>query len=487
MVRPGSKVVGVIIQIGQTSAFLTLQEGGEGSIELREITGEGLPEPRVGDRVEGFVVSAAGKGWWSARGSARAPGWRCWGACRSARESGLPVEGTITGVNKGGLEVDLGGGLRGFCPVSQIDVRFVENPAQYVGQKHSFQVTELKGSDVVLSRRALLEADRSAAAEKTRANLAVGARLRGKVTSLRDFGAFVDLGGIEGLIHISELSHGRVAHPGEVLQVGQEVEVEVRKLDAADPASPDKSKHRERVGLSLRALEADPWESAVEQFPVGSRAKGKVVRLQPFGAFVQLAPGVDGLIHVSNLSDKRIHHPKEVVSEGQEVEVVIEKVEPEQQRIGLALWREGYVSPSERNDLPPHEQAERPEGGAEKELRPPAPRRASVGEVVEATVDKVEPFGIFVSFAGGRGLVPNAEMGTVRGTDHKKLFPVGTKFKAQVTEIDNQGRLRLSKTGAEHAEERAEVSRYLAENQPKVKGKGFGTLGDLLKAKIAPK
>jgi small subunit ribosomal protein S1 len=274
---------------------------------------------------------------------------------------------------------------------------------------------------------------------------------------------------------VSELSHARVGHPSEILQPNQEVEVEVTKIDAGDPKSPDKNKQKERIGLSLRALEADPWANLEERFPIGSHLKAKVVRLQPFGAFVALAPGVDGLIHISNLSDKRISHPKDVVAEGQEIEVVVEKLEPENRKIGLALWREGYTAPAVAAPLTDAPSAPKPQ----------PIKRAQVGDVVEATVDKVEPFGLFISFPSGRGLVPNVEMGTPFGTDHKKMFPPGSTFKAIVLEIDQQGRLRLSKAGVERAEERAEVSKWQAENAPKGSGKsGFGTLGDLLKAKL---
>jgi small subunit ribosomal protein S1 len=493
-VRPGARVTGVVIQIGQDTAFLTLQEGGEAMIDLRELKpevaeGETAPEPKVGDVVEGFVVSVGGKAGGVVVSKALSKGAANLARLEEAQASGMPVEGTVTGVNKGGLEVDLGG-ARGFCPISQADLRYVEKPEQFVGQKLQFKVTEVKEQDVVLSRRALLEAERAAIAERTREQLSVGARLKGKVTSLRDFGAFVDLGGVEGLIHISELSHGRVRHPSEVLQAGQDVEVEVTKIEPADPNSPDKSKHRERIGLSLRALEADPWSDIEARFPIGARVPGKVVRLQPFGAFVELAPGVDGLIHISNLSDRRIHHPKEVVSEGQDVEVVIEKVELDAKKIGLALWREGYVSLSERT-APAAEESREPRESKAHEDRPsksassaPAAKRPAVGDVVQATVDRIEPFGLFVSFPGGRGLIPNVEMGTPRGSDHKKQFPPGTVFKAAIIEIDNQGRLKLSKTSAEQAEERAEVNSYLEKHQPKQKGSGFGTLGDLLKAKL---
>lgn len=461
-VKPGQQVHGVIIQIGVETAFLTLEQGGEGFIEMRELLAEGGKAPEVGDHVHGVVVAVGGREGGVKISKGLAKGTVDVSRLEVAMHGGIPVEGMVTANNKGGLEIDLGGGVRGFCPISQIDARFVEDPAKFVGQKLQFRVTEVRDGDVVLSRRALLEAEKAAAAAKTREQLAVGARLKGKVTRLQPFGAFIDLGGIEGLLHVSELSHARVTHPRDLLTEGQDVEVEVLRIDAAEPQSPDKNKHKERIALSLRTLTTDPWTTAAAQFTVGTRTKGKVVRIQPFGAFIELAPGVDGLVHISAMSDKRIAHPKDVVSEGQEVEVVVERVEPEIKRIGLAIWREGYVSPS-----------------APETASAPRPK---VGAVVEATVDKIETFGVFVTFPGGRGLVPAAETGTPRGSDLRKAFPAGTVFKAQIIEIDTQGRLRLSLTAAEMAEERAELNAYLATAQPQGKA-AFGTFADLFNKK----
>jgi len=449
----GQRVSGRIIQIGQETAFLDLGGKGEGMIALSELKdSQGDLMVSVGEILEGYVLALTG-GIVVTKQLSK-------GAQREflveARQNGIPVEGLVSGHNKGGLEVDLGG-IRGFCPTSQIDVHFVENPAELVGQRLSFRVTEVKDRDIVLSRRAVLEAEAAKKAQELRERLHVGAQLDGKVTSARDFGAFGDLGGLEGLIHVSELGYGRVAHPKEVLEVGQLVRVEVMRIDAAKEGE----KH-ERIALSMKALQQDPWQQAASTLHEGDRVKGKVVRLQPFGAFVELMPGVDGLVHISALgAPKRIAHPKEVVSEGDEVLCVVEGIDPEQKRISLRRVVEG-----------------------EEETVEAAPRASGappkVGDLVEATVDKVETFGIFVKFPSGKGLVPNAEMGTPKGADHRKLYPPGSTFKAAVIEIDSQGRFRLSKTAAEKAEERAESGQFLKQ-QTQPAGKGFGTLGDLLK------
>lgn len=454
----GQKVSGTIVQIGSDTAFLDLGGKGEAMISLNELRdSEGNLLVAVGEILDGYVLSVSG-------GTVVVTKVLSKGAQREflldARESGIPVEGLVTGQNKGGLEVDLGG-VRGFCPSSQADVRFADL-AQFVGQRLQFLVTEVKDRDVVLSRRALLEQEAAAKAEETRRNLRVGAQLEGRVTSLRDFGAFVDLGGIEGLIHVSELGYGHIAHPKEVLEIGQTVKVEVVKIEGKPG---DKS---ERIGLSMKALQQDPWDVAVGGLAEGQRVTGKVVRLQPFGAFVELLPGVDGLVHISALgANRRINHPKEVVSEGEEILVAIESIDRDNKRIGLRRITEDEV--------------ELPVATGEGAPAKPALR---VGDVHEVTVDKIEPFGVFVSFPGGRALIPNVEMGTPKGTDHRRMFPAGTKFKASIIEI-NGDRIRMSKSGAEEAEERAEYQQFMREQRKGGGGgSGLGTLGDLLKAKL---
>jgi Ribosomal protein S1 len=265
-------------------------------------------------------------------------------ALERAYRQGLPVQGQVTNVVKGGCEVQMAG-VRAFCPASQIDVRFIEDLSEFVGQKLDFRITKFEGGrrpTLVVSRRALLEEEQRLKAEELRARLTEGAVLTGTVTSLKDYGAFVDLGGLEGMIHISELAFGHVKHPSEVLQVGQQVEVSVLRIEPAI-----EGKRRERIALSIRALSRDPWLDAVEQFPVGTRVQGRVVRLQPFGAFIELAPGVDGLVHLSELgAGRRIQHPSEVLKEGDEVRATVLGIDLERRRISLSLDENREVDPS---------------------------------------------------------------------------------------------------------------------------------------------
>ena len=461
--KAGARVTARIAHLGGEVAFLDLGGKGEGIIDLRELRNDkGDLLVQVGEKIDGYVLSVADGNVVITRSVPKGAGREI---IQAAFDAKLPIEGTVTGVNKGGLEVELGG-LRGFVPTSQIDVRFVEDPAQFVGQKLQFVITELRGGNAILSRRALLEVDRAEKAKVLRETLAVGAQLDGVVTSVRDFGAFVDLGGLEGMIHVSELSHQRVAHAQDVVKQGQKVRVQVLRLEKDE-------KGHDRVALSLRALEQDPFDAALPQLTIGKRLEGKVVRLQPFGAFVELFPGVDGLVHVSALADRHIQHPREVVREGESILVQIESVDEAQKRVSLRKVSENDPVEAPAAAGKPGAAAA---GGA---------KRNKVGDVVDATVDKCEPFGVFVHWEGGKGLIPNSELGTPRGSDNKKLLPVGTRTKAQITDIDDRGRFRLSRTSAERAVEGNDYREYQREmNRKLAPGKGFGTLGDLLKAKL---
>jgi len=213
-------------------------------------------------------------------------------------------------------------------------MRFVDDLATYVGQKLLFRITRFEPRNLVLSRRALLEEDNARRAIETRKKLEPGAVLRGKVVGFKPFGAFIDLGGIEGMLHVSELGYARVEKPEDFLTLGQEVDVAVLKIEPG--AKGDKA--GDRVSLSLKALANDPWRETAAMLVEGARVKGKITRLQPFGAFVELAPGVEGLVHISELgAGRRINHPKEVVSAGQEVEAVVLSIDQERRRIGLSM------------------------------------------------------------------------------------------------------------------------------------------------------
>ena len=280
-------------------------------------------------------------------------------------------------MTKGGVEVQIAG-ARAFCPASQLDLRYIEDLESFVGQQLAFRITRYEGGkrvNLVVSRRDLLEEEQRALAEQTRARLEVGAVLQGTVTALKDYGAFVDLGGVEGMVHISELAFGRVEHPEEVLNVGQAVEVAVLRIEKTD-----NPKHPEKIALSIRALAKDPWQDVAERFPVGARVKGAVTRLQPFGAFIELEPGVEGLVHVSELgAGRRVSHPHEVLNAGEEVEATVLSVEPDKRRIGLSLATASHpgVTGSEATQYVPE--------------NPPKSDIGTLGALLKETMDRQKP------------------------------------------------------------------------------------------------
>ncbi|OGR14945.1 MAG: hypothetical protein A2341_16295 [Deltaproteobacteria bacterium RIFOXYB12_FULL_58_9] len=368
-----------------------------------------------------------------------------------AKNKQIPIEGTVTGTNKGGLEVAIGG-PRGFCPISQADINFVEDAQAMVGQTYEFLIAEVKenGRNVVLNRKALLQAARKEKASTLLAELEVGQRRKVRVTRLAKFGAFADLGGIDGLIPISELSYGNVQSTEDAVKEGDDLEVEIMRIEE-DPKRPGQP----RIGLSLKAVLPDPFIAHADKLHEGSSFEGKVVRVQKFGAFVELFDGVQGLIHISEMSDRRIRHPRDVVTEGDTVSVRVVSFDPEQRRVGLSM-------------------RETPKDVDTSSIR--------IGARVKGTVERIESYGLFVSLAdGGKALLPAAETGTTRGTDLLREFPIGTELELSVIAIDEQGRIKVSKTARDQEEERSVAEAY--NRSQSGNGKGFGTLGDLLKIK----
>jgi small subunit ribosomal protein S1 len=270
---------------------------------------------------------------------------------------GMIVEARITGHNKGGLECEVAQ-LRGFIPASQISLYRVEDLSQFEGQKFACVVTEANAErrKLVLSRRAVLEREQAEAKEKLLASLEVGQTREGTVRSLQNFGAFVDLGGVDGLIHISQLSWDRIKHASEVLELGQKVKVKIQKID------PETGK----IGLAFRDLSENPWSTAARDYPAKTVVKGRVTRLTDFGAFVRLGPGVEGLVHVSELSHKRVFRVSDAVSEGEEVSVMVLSVDPEAQRIGLSM---------KALEAKPETEKEKTAESTEPEPPPPAPKK----------------------------------------------------------------------------------------------------------------
>ena len=335
--KVGDKVSGVIVRIGEEHCFVDFGGRSEGiisTVELKDDKGEVNFDP--GEPLEAFVVAAGDE----IRLSRTIQGEdRDSDVLYQAYKSGVPIQGTITAANKWGVGVDVNG-MRAFCPISQLDTKFVQEAEEYRGKTMEFRILRFRdrGRNIVLSRRALLEEERDKEANGVRDKIAKGARLEGKVTRLEDFGAFVDLGaGVEGLVHVSELKHERVEHPKEVLEKGASVKVVVLAVKNMG------NRRKERISLSLKALEKDPWDEIRAQFKTGTVAEGKVESIEDYGAFVELAPTVRGMVHVSEMADRRIPHPREVVSVGDRVKVAVMEVDTKRKRLRLSMRRAEQV------------------------------------------------------------------------------------------------------------------------------------------------
>lgn len=327
--RPGQVVEAKIVRITPEWIFLDVGGKSEGYLDARELLNDrGELTVREGEPVRVYFLSSREN---ELHFSTRITGAEAGRAfLEDAARNHIPVEGTVAREVKGGYEIRLPGGLRGFCPFSQMGLRRAENTAELMGRRRNFYILEYreKGRNIILSNRAVLEEEDAARKEQVKSRLSEGSILKGTVTAVRDFGAFVDIDGIQGLVPYSEISWERGADINQALKPGQEVDVKVIKLD------PD----RDRITLSLRAAQPDPWENITEKYPAGSRHTGRVEHLEEFGAFVSLEPGVDGLIHISKMrKGKKLRHAREALKEGENVEVEIEKIKKGKRRISLVL------------------------------------------------------------------------------------------------------------------------------------------------------
>jgi small subunit ribosomal protein S1 len=358
--------------------------------------------------------------------------------------------GLVTGVIKGGIEVDVDG-LRAFAPGSHVDMRMGADLSHLVGQRLPFLVTQYakRGRDLVLSRKGLIEEEARKSRADALAKLKVGEELEGIVRSVVPFGAFVDVGGIEGLVPLQEMSHNRADGPSDVFKAGEPTRVKVVKID-----------DRGKVWLSRRATIPDPWQQVAKKYAQGTRHAGKVVRLQPFGAFIELEPGVDGLIHTADLSIKRIETPGDVVKIGESLDVVVSNVDPSNHKIAL------HPAPS-------------------GDMANEAPQRVAPHKAVKVRVVAIESGGLVVRVLGvtgrnARGYITSAGTGTPRGTELRKAFTVGQDVDAKVVEIDpRRSEIKLSIKALSEEQERSAYQQY----RQQLKAEARFTLADLLTKK----
>ncbi|AKU91534.1 30S ribosomal protein S1 [Vulgatibacter incomptus] len=406
VLKEGEVVKGTVIQVTKDFAIVDVGYKSEGQVPLAEFTNaKGETLVKVGDPVEVLLESRENETGMVVLSKEKADKMRIWDEISAACERDELVHGMIVGRVKGGLSVDIG--VKAFLPGSQVDIRPVRNLDQFIGKDFDFKVIKFnkKRGNIVLSRRVLLEKQREELKKDTLLKLKEGAILKGVVKNLTDYGAFIDLGGIDGLLHITDMSWGRVGHPSEVFNVGDEVRVVVLKFDP----------QTERVSLGLKQIQEDPWHRADEKYPVGTRVKGKIVSLTDYGAFIEIEQGVEGLVHVSEMSwTKRVKHPSKLVNVGDEVEAVVLDIDPKAKRIALGMKQ---IEPNPWTLLED---------------------KYPIGSVIKGQIRNVTDFGVFVGVEEGiDGLVHVSDISWTQRIKHPgEIFKKGDEVEAVVLNID---------------------------------------------------
>jgi small subunit ribosomal protein S1 len=456
-IEKGQMLEGTIVAIGAEVVFVDVGGKGEATIEIDELKdADGNLDVAVGDRIQAMVVSTAGGLTLSrklARGAATDR------QLEDAFHTRLPVEGKVERAVKGGYEVRVGR-QRAFCPISQIDILRTD-PSAHEGRVYEFRIVEYKesGRNIVVSRRALLEEQQRASAAEVRRSIVAGAVLTGRVASVRDFGAFVDLGGgVQGLLHVSEMGWSRVSDASHVVKPGDEITVKVLRVDD----------DRQKISLGLKQLTADPWSRVHETYEIGQVHTGRVTRLAEFGAFVELEPGVEGLAHASTFEPTgRSSGWSTLAAPGMTAAFEILSIDLEKKRIGVALV---------------------PEGSARAGGTAPSQPEIVPGARLTGKVERHEKFGVFVFLAPGRtGLIPSSETGVAKEAEIARAFPIGADVEVAVLEVDPTGRrIRLSRKAVLDAHEADEVREY-AERGDASPAEGFGSLADKLRGAFKPR
>lgn len=537
-VKPGEVVRGRVVNIGPEVVTIDIGYKSEGQIPVAEFRSrDGEVTISEGDEIEVFFDSADAEQEGVVLSRSKAEEFRVWHKIEDAFANNVPIEGSIVGKVKGGLKVDIG--VSAFLPGSHVDLRPVRDLDRFIGRQEKFAVLKFNRSraNVVVSRRTVLEQERATLREETLKLLEEGVILEGTVKNITDYGAFVDLGGIDGLLHVTDMSWGRVGHPSEMVKTGETVKVVVLKYDAK----------RERVSLGLKQLIPDPWLTVAERYTVEGRVHGKVVSLADYGAFVELESGVEGLLHVSEMSwTKRITHPSKLLSVGNEVDVVVLDINPDHRRISLGLkqispnpwelvrmnhpvgshisgkvksitdfgvfvevedgidglahisdlhWTKKIKHPSELFKKGDEVEAvilgvdvanERVSLGIKQAAADPwqtLAERHPIGSRINGKITSVTDFGVFVEVEDGvEGLVHISQLSTERVEKPSALFDVGTEVEAEVIHIDaREHKMGLSIKALRRTEERAEMEAYLQREREEARFSFEDILGEELR------
>lgn len=408
-IREGTIVKGSIVRITDDAVHIDIGHKADGEVPIQEFRGaDGEVNASVGDEIEVYLDCFEDNDGEMVLSRERAEMLRAWDRISDAYEKNEIVEGIIMARVKGGLSVDIG--VKAFLPGSQVDLRPVRNLDKLINNKFNFKIIKFnkKRGNIVLSRRVLLEQDREKLRTETLQNLKESAVLKGIVKNITDYGAFVDLGGIDGLLHITDMSWGRINHPSQLFEVGQEVEVKVLNYDEG----------RQRVSLGYKQLQEDPWEKASKTYVEGVKTRGTVVSLTDYGAFVELADGIEGLIHISEMSwSKRIRHPSKVVSIGDEVDIVVLAIDLENRRISLGM----------------------------KQMEPNpweiVSEKYQVGDIIRGKIRNITDFGIFVGIEEGiDGLIHISDISWTERIKHPgDLYKKGDEVEAKILQINTEG------------------------------------------------
>lgn len=402
---PGDVVKGTVVSVHEDFVLVDINYKSEGMIPASEFVGDSIKSVKPGDELEVYIEKIENENGMVVLSKDKADMVHAWNEISRAVENEEVVEGLVVAKVKGGLSVDIG--VKAFLPGSQIDLRPVRNLDVYLGKKYRFKVIKFnkKRGNIVLSRRALLEEERETLRTQTLDAMKEGSIVTGSVKNITDYGAFIDLGGMDGLLHITDMSWGRIKHPSEVLNVGDDIEVKVLKYD----------NEKERVSLGLKQLQADPWESVKDKYIVGTKVQGKIVSLTDYGAFVDLGDGVEGLIHVSEMSwAKRVKHPSQIVKVTDEVDVQVLEIDQPNRRISLGM-----------KQLQPNPWVELKESYAP-------------GTIIEGEVKSITDFGVFVGVEEGiDGLVHISDFSWTKRINHaSEMFTKGQKIRAVVLGVD---------------------------------------------------
>jgi len=451
-VRIGDKIKGQIISIGKDCVFVDTGIKIDGVVDIDELLDENQEELpyKEGDFLELYVVAYNGS---EIRLSKAMSGDGGINVIMDAHENSVPVEGKVKAECKGGFNVDIMQ-KRAFCPISQMDTRYVEDPKQYVGNTYLFLITELEedGRNIIVSRRQLLENEQKKARDQFFKEIKTGEEFDGRITKLMPFGAFIELiPGIEGMVHISEMSWSRIEQPEELMQTGDTVRVKVIKIED------DTDSGKRKIALSMKQIEANPWDSVQEKFGIGDKLRGKVTRCMKFGAFVEIAPGIEGLVHISEMSHKRVVHAEDVAEPGSTVDVMVKEINLQDRRISLSMR------------------------DAEGDPWIDIEKKYSLGQSVEGMIEKKEKFGFFIELEPGiTGLLPKSRISSSSNSALFDKFKQDDRIKIIISEIDTDE--RKITLAPNDSQEEGDWKSFAKSPE-----KSFGSLGEKLQQALSQK